>query len=182
MQVGIRLLPIRAEPIVNPQPNEVNGIRHRMVQIRRKHHEDVRDLIAGAEAVAGWGRHIARYSGAVVGATAVAALWLAARPRRRVPTPTLPSAASETPTAVIEGLVGETKRSKSRASWLGAPGASCFPWLFAQPRITPHIKSNNGSSSNERAWRRSSHLSRRLVGQSRRMVAMMDPSGTRESP
>jgi hypothetical protein len=104
---------------VDPQRNEVNAIRHRMVQIRRKHHEDVRGLIAGAEAVAGWGRHIAQYSGAALGAATVAALWLAARPGRPDTTRTIPSTSNTTTTAVTEGLVADTDRSKPRAKWLG---------------------------------------------------------------
>ena len=104
---------------MSAQPNEVEVIRQRMARIRRKHHEQVHGLIAGAEVVAGWGRRSTLYAGAALGAAAVAALLLAARPKRTLPLRPFPSAADETPVAVIEAQIGETTRLKPRASWLG---------------------------------------------------------------
>ena len=46
--------PTCAEPIVHPQSRDVDGTRHETMHIRRKYHGDVREVIAGVEAFAGW--------------------------------------------------------------------------------------------------------------------------------
>jgi hypothetical protein len=63
--------------------NDVETIRRRMAQIRRKHHTDVREVIAGAETVAGWGRHIWLFSWTALGAAAVC--WMIANRGRTGP-------------------------------------------------------------------------------------------------
>ena len=63
--------------------DDIETIRGRMAQIRRKHHEEVREVLAGAETVAGWGRHIRVYSWAALGAAAVAGIWIATSGRKK---------------------------------------------------------------------------------------------------
>jgi len=67
----------RAEATMKARPDDAQTIHERMAQIRRKHHEDVREVLAGAETVADWGRHIRLYSWAALGAAVVALIWTA---------------------------------------------------------------------------------------------------------
>jgi hypothetical protein len=107
---------------VSAKSNDVDEIRRQMVQLRRKHREDVREVIAGAEAVAGWGRHIGLYSWAALGAAAVA-LWIVANRRKAVPigeaTPLEPA---EPPPGVAENRPGAGERLKPPPRWLSDAG------------------------------------------------------------
>jgi hypothetical protein len=94
-----------------------------MVQIRRKHHEDVREVIAGAEAVAGWGWHIWLYSWAALGAAAVG-LWIVANRSRGIPIgEATPSDTAELPPGVAESRAGEGEPSKTHPRWLADTGS-----------------------------------------------------------
>jgi hypothetical protein len=113
---------IRAESTVNSPSNASDAIRRQMVQIRRKHHEDVREVIQGAEAVAGWGRHLRLYSWAAL-AAAAAVLWIVANRRRVVPIgeATAPVPAGPRP-AVVGSRPGQGRRSQTGRR-LGAAGS-----------------------------------------------------------
>jgi len=50
--------------------NDVDEIYHRMAVIRREHHTNVRDSVAGAEAVVDWGRYTWTYRWIALGAAA----------------------------------------------------------------------------------------------------------------
>jgi hypothetical protein len=65
------------------RPNDAETIRRQMARIRHKHHEDIGEVLAGAEKVAGWGRHIRLYSCVAVGAAAV--IWVITNRVRTVP-------------------------------------------------------------------------------------------------
>jgi hypothetical protein len=70
---------------VQSEPNDVDAIRLQMVQIRREHYEDVREVIADAERVVGWGRSGWPYVCAALGATAATVLWILASRDRTAP-------------------------------------------------------------------------------------------------
>jgi len=57
---------------VAAESDDVDEIYRRMAVIRREHHTNVRESIAGAEAMAGWGRYTWTYPWAVLGAAAAA--------------------------------------------------------------------------------------------------------------
>ena len=48
--------------------NDVDEIYHRMAVIRREHHTNVRESVAGAEAMADWGRYTWMYPWVALGA------------------------------------------------------------------------------------------------------------------
>jgi hypothetical protein len=50
--------------------NDVDEIYHRMAVIRREHHTNVRESVAGAEAMADWGRYTWTYPWIALGAAA----------------------------------------------------------------------------------------------------------------
>jgi hypothetical protein len=52
--------------------NDVDEIYHRMAVIRREHHTNVRESVAGAEAVVDWGRYTWTYPWIALGAAAAA--------------------------------------------------------------------------------------------------------------
>ena len=52
--------------------NDVDEIYHRMAVIRREHHTNVRDSVAGAEAMVDWGRYTWMYPWVALGAAAAA--------------------------------------------------------------------------------------------------------------
>ncbi len=52
--------------------NDVDEIYHRMAVIRREHHTNVRESVAGAEAMADWGRYTWMYPWVALGAAAAA--------------------------------------------------------------------------------------------------------------
>ncbi len=52
------------------ESNDVDEIYHRMAVIRREHHTNVRESVAGAEAMADWGRYTWTYPWIAVGAAA----------------------------------------------------------------------------------------------------------------
>ncbi len=62
----------RRETIVGTGPNDVDDIYHRMAVIRREPHTNVRDAVAGAEAVVDWGRYTWTYPWIALGAAAAA--------------------------------------------------------------------------------------------------------------
>jgi len=67
--------------------NDIDEIRRRMAQIRRELHEDVQEVVAGAEAVADWRRYVRLYPWATVGAAFAVGFLLAPRRRaKHVPT------------------------------------------------------------------------------------------------
>jgi hypothetical protein len=72
--------------IVSTVPNEVDQIRRQMAEIRRELHEDVREVVATAEAVTDWRSYLSKYPWlALGGAFAVGYLVV---PRRHKPVAT----------------------------------------------------------------------------------------------
>ncbi len=65
--------------------NEVDEILRRMAQIRREMHEDVVEVVQGAEAVTDWRRYVRMYPWAAVGAAAAVGFLIVPKRRRSVP-------------------------------------------------------------------------------------------------
>lgn len=76
---------LNGEHPVATAPNEIEEIRRHMAQIRRELHEDVQDVVAGAEAVADWRRYLRMYPWAAVGLAFAAGYLIVPKRRRSVP-------------------------------------------------------------------------------------------------
>ena len=104
-------------------PLDVEAIRCEMARIWRRHHDDIADVIAGADTVVGWGRNIRPYSWAILAATALYCMV----------THTLRKFAMKSASQVIvtdERMINEPQttsvtRSATRPTWLGE-AASLF--------------------------------------------------------
>lgn len=66
-------------------PKDVDEIRRQMAQIRRELHEDVRDVVAGAEAVTDWQRHIRNHPWISLGSAFALGYLLVPRRHHHVP-------------------------------------------------------------------------------------------------
>lgn len=108
---------------VSTVPNEVDEIRRQMAQIRRELHEDVRGVVATAEAAADWRRYLTAYPWVSLGtAFAIGYLVVPRRPRPVAGTALqadlskVREAVETTRQAVVEApqeKSGEAKRKKS---------------------------------------------------------------------
>jgi len=68
-----------------PAPADSNEIQRRMAQIRRDLHEDVRGVVASAEAVTDWRRYIRNYPWTAMGVALAAGYLVVPRRHRSVP-------------------------------------------------------------------------------------------------
>jgi hypothetical protein len=66
-------------------PNDIDDIRRRMAQIRNDLHQDVQEVVAGAEAVADWRRYLRMYPWATVGVAAAVGYLIVPKRRRSIP-------------------------------------------------------------------------------------------------
>lgn len=82
-------------------PNDIEEIRRKMARIRRELHEDVRDVVEGAEAVSDWRHYVRRYPWATVGAACAIGFFLV--PKRKKPT-IKPAEVAEAVAAIIPQL------------------------------------------------------------------------------
>jgi hypothetical protein len=64
--------------------NDVDEIYHRMAVIRREHHTNVRESVAGAEAMADWGRHTWTYPWIALGTAAALGYLICTSGRQKV--------------------------------------------------------------------------------------------------
>jgi hypothetical protein len=97
--------------------NDVDEIRRKMAQIRRELHEDVRDVVASAEAVTDWRRYIRMYPWAALGLAAVAGFLIVPKRHRTIP----PDIATHADVAQVREVVEEVKaKKKSRKGLIGA--------------------------------------------------------------
>ncbi|MDR3637276.1 MAG: hypothetical protein P4L84_25955 [Isosphaeraceae bacterium] len=69
-------------------PNDVDEIYRRMAVIRHEHHTNVRESVAGAEAVVDWGRYTWTYPWIALGAAAAVGYMVYASGHRKVVTDT----------------------------------------------------------------------------------------------
>jgi hypothetical protein len=94
--------------------DDIDEIRRRMAQIRRELHEDVQEVVAGAEAVADWRRYIRMYPWAAVGTAAAVGYLIVPKRRRSVPRDVARKADVEAAIeSVREPAPAEVKRRKS---------------------------------------------------------------------
>jgi hypothetical protein len=116
-------------------PNDIEEIRRQMAQIRRELHEDVKEVVEGAEAVTDWRRYIRMYPWAAVG-TAVAVGYLIVPKRRRsVPRDVArQSDVAEMREVLRQDRAPEPEEKKRRKSLIGAAFGMLVPlvWRTAQ--------------------------------------------------
>jgi hypothetical protein len=92
--------------------NEADEIRLKMARIRRELHEDVREVVASAEAVTDWRRYIRMYPWAALGVPFAVGYLIVPRKHRPVPIPiVVPAGAAE----VREAIDREKEREKDKA-------------------------------------------------------------------
>lgn len=93
--------------------DEAETIRREMARIRRSHHEDITDVLVGAESLAGWGRHIRLLTGTAMSLAAL--FWMLSNRWRRV---SMSPATRETVAVGAEG-----NRETEAAVALAQPGS-----------------------------------------------------------
>jgi len=124
--------------------NETDEIRRKMAQIRRDLHEDVREVVAGAEAATDWRRYVRSYPWASVGvATAVGFLAVPRVSRSAIRDAALKADVAEVRDELKQtrGAVPEAKE-KRRQSLVGAAVAMAAPlaWRFAQNYAVAYLE------------------------------------------
>ncbi len=97
--------------------NEIDEIRRRMAEIRRELHQDVREVVASAEAVTDWRRYIRMYPWGALGAAFTVGYLIVPNRHRTVP----PDVATQADVAEVrEAVVGtqeKTKKGVFAAAW-----------------------------------------------------------------
>jgi hypothetical protein len=105
--------------------NDVDEIYQRMAVIRREHHTNVRESVAGAEAMADWGRYTWTYPWIALGAAAAVGYKVAHNVMEAIP------GAS----AVESGCRGGVNRIGGQRLGLAIPGA--LRYHFANDPLLP---------------------------------------------
>jgi hypothetical protein len=116
--------------------NESDEIRRKMAQIRRELHEDVREVVAGAEGVTDWRRYVRSYPWASVGVVTAVGFLAVPRGSRSLPG----DAARRSDMAEVRDELRQAReaapevKEKQRQSLVGAALAMAAPlaWRFAQ--------------------------------------------------
>jgi len=113
--------------------DEIDVIRRQMAQIRLNLHKDVKEVVAGAEAVADWRRYIRMYPWAAVGGAAALGYLVVPKRRRSVPR----DVARKSDVAEVGELLKEAPEpaeKKARKSLIGAAFGMLAPlaWRAAQ--------------------------------------------------
>lgn len=97
------------------ETEDVEEIRRRMAQIRRELHEDVREVVAGAEAATDWHRYIRNFPWIAVGVAAGLGYLIVPRRSRRVPADLATHAdVAQVREAVVEGTKKEVKKTERK--------------------------------------------------------------------
>ena len=108
--------------------NDVDEIYHRMAVIRRELHTNVRESVAGAEAVVDWGRYTWTYPWIALGAAAAAGYLVYTGSRQRT---TADPVSLADGTGASEPVAGATARSQEQSS-IG-PKLLLAAWDFVFP-------------------------------------------------
>jgi hypothetical protein len=116
--------------------NESDEIRRKMAQIRRDLHEDVREVVAGAEGVTDWRRYVRSYPWTMVAVATAAGFFAVPRRSRSLPR----DAARQSDVAQVRDELRQareaapTAKEEVRQSLVGAAFAMAAPlaWRFAQ--------------------------------------------------
>jgi hypothetical protein len=93
--------------------NDVDEIYHRMAVIRREHHTNVRESVAGAEAMADWGRYTWTYPWIALGAAAAVGYLVYTGGHQKVTA----STSSLAEGAVVGELVAAVRAKGQERSW-----------------------------------------------------------------
>jgi hypothetical protein len=101
------------ERTVVTSSNDVDEIYHRMAVIRREHHTNVRESVAGAEAMADWGRYTWMYPWVALGAAAAAGYLVYTSGHQKVTAATSSLAES----AEVGELVAAVRAKGQERSW-----------------------------------------------------------------
>jgi hypothetical protein len=103
---------------MKPSPRTVEAIRREMVRIRRRHHDDIAEIIGGADAVIEWGRNIGSYYWPILCGTALS--WIVAHWRATFPKKwTGQENAATTDELINNRRTDYLTRSATRATWPG---------------------------------------------------------------
>jgi DUF883 C-terminal glycine zipper region len=124
--------------------NEPDEIRRKMGQIRRDLHEDVREVVAGAEAATDWRRYVRAYPWAAVGAAAAVGFLAVPKVSRSAPR----DAARQSDVAEVRDELRQAREEKAEAkdekrrSLVGAAFAMAAPlaWRFAQNYAVAYLE------------------------------------------
>ena len=145
--------------------NDVDEIYHRMAVIRREHHTNVRESVAGAEAMADWGRYTWTYPWIALGAAAAVGYLIYTSGHQKVTADTASLADGAEAGEPVAGVRAERVRNDRGPAGISCspPGTSCSPWPSVRARITCCIGSNN----NTRRGLWTGPLSRRRSGAGR---------------
>jgi hypothetical protein len=116
--------------------SESDEIRRKMAQIRRELHEDVREVVAGAEGVTDWRRYVRSYPWVAVAAAAAAGFLVVPRKSHSLPR----DAARQSDLVEVRDELRQARaaapeaREVERKSLVGAAVAMAAPlaWRFAQ--------------------------------------------------
>lgn len=95
--------------------DQVDEIRRRMAHIRRELHEDVRTVVAGAEAVTDWRRYVRLYPWACLGAAFAAGFLIVPKKRR-----TVVERVTVAPAVAAEPAAKEEVKKERKAGLIGA--------------------------------------------------------------
>jgi hypothetical protein len=97
--------------------DEVDNIRRQMAQIRRELHEDMQNVVAGAEAVTDWRRYVKLYPWACVGLAFTLGFLIVPRRRRSI-TEVAEKTAEKTATRVKEAVTPPKVEKKEKRTGL----------------------------------------------------------------
>lgn len=106
-----------SSPSPRADTDDVDNIRRQMAQIRRVLHEDMQNVVAGAEAVTDWRRYVRVYPWASVGLAFALGFWIVPRRRRSI-TEAAEKAAEATATRVTEAAAPPKVEKKEKRSGL----------------------------------------------------------------
>jgi hypothetical protein len=124
--------------------NESDEIRRKMAQIRRDLHEDVREVVAGAEAATDWRRYVWSYPWASVGVATAVGFLAVPKASRGLPH----DAARKADVAEVRDELRQAReaapeaKQERRRSLVGAALAMAAPlaWRFAQNYAVAYLE------------------------------------------
>jgi ElaB/YqjD/DUF883 family membrane-anchored ribosome-binding protein len=132
------------EPAVAATSDEINEIQEQMAQIRRELHQDVREVVAGAEAATDWRRYVRAYPWAAVGIAMAGGYLLVPRARKAARL----GAAGEADLEAIRALAEQARQATAagkepvKKSLVGAAVAMLAPlaWRLAQDYAVAYLE------------------------------------------
>jgi hypothetical protein len=107
--------------------NEVEEVRRRMAEIRRELHEDVREVVATAEAVTDWQRYVRTYPLASLGVAFALGYVVVPKRRRRIPADVATQSDVAKVREAVETKADEGKKEKASKGLIGMAWALLTP-------------------------------------------------------